>query len=284
MGPKTLISIHELREWREALRGSGKTVAFVPTMGALHEGHLSLVKQAAALADRVVVSIFVNPMQFGPNEDFANYPRTVKEDLDKLQALEVEAVYLPNAASMYPPNFQTKVHNEIISQGLCGASRFGHFDGVLTVVLKLLNLVQPQYAVFGKKDYQQLKVIERMVEDLNVPVNVVGGETLREADGLAMSSRNQYLSDTLRPVASRLYLGMQAAQELYKAGKREVEPLLEAFDKVIGENPEIQLEYCEIRSRSHLNLMTDSIEGPAVMLVAARLGSTRLIDNLELES
>jgi pantoate--beta-alanine ligase len=264
--------------------GSNETIALVPTMGALHEGHLSLVKRAKESADRCIVSIFVNPMQFGPNEDFANYPRTFKEDLKKLKALGVDAVFLPNAASIYPDGFQTKVHNEIMSQGLCGATRLTHFDGVLTIVLKFFNLVQPHSAVFGKKDYQQLKVITQMVEDLNVPVEVIGCETMREEDGLAMSSRNQFLSDTQRPVAARIYMAMKAGEEVFQSGKHEVEPILDAFDQVIKENPEIELEYCEIRSRKHLNRMTDSIEEPAVMLVAARLGSTRLIDNLELES
>ena len=163
MGPKTLITLEELGNVRHGWATDGARVAFVPTMGALHEGHLSLVKQARGLADRVMVSIFVNPTQFGPTEDFAKYPRTLKADLELLSTLEVEAVFLPNAQTVYPDGYQTFVHNQVMSQGLCGATRKNHFEGVLTVVLKLFNLVQPHVAVFGKKDYQQWRLIEKKI-------------------------------------------------------------------------------------------------------------------------
>lgn len=280
--PTTLISLAELESVRGAWEADGARVAFVPTMGALHQGHLSLVQKARTLADHVIVSIFVNPLQFGPKEDFSRYPRTLKSDLDLLTPLGVEAVFLPNATTMYPEGFQTNVTNREMSQGLCGASRPGHFDGVLTVVLKLLNLVRPHVAVFGKKDYQQWRLIERMALDLNLRTEILGVDTLREADGLAMSSRNRYLSDTERPVAARLHQGLSAARDAFKAGKRDPKELVDAFLKVTGAVQGIDLEYAELRRQRDLTPFTEKVADPAVLLVAARVGTTRLIDNLEL--
>jgi pantoate--beta-alanine ligase len=276
--PQTLISADELSTVRDAWERDGARVAFVPTMGALHEGHLSLVRTARALgAERVVVSIFVNPIQLGPNEDFEKYPRTLKSDLDLLTPLGVDAVFLPNAAMMYPPGFQTYISNKTMSEGLCGASRPGHFDGVLTVVLKLFNLVRPHVAVFGKKDYQQWRLIERMALDLNLRTQVYGADTLREPDGLAMSSRNRYLSPGERGVATRLSKGLFAAK-----GKKTAEEALAAFHKVV-DGPEIRLEYAEVRAQADLKPLTGALSQPAVMIVAGRVGTTRLIDNLELD-
>lgn len=251
-------------------------------MGALHEGHLSLVALARQRADRVIASIFVNPLQFGPAEDFSRYPRTLKADLELLSTLEVEAVFVPNAATMYPEGFQTHVYNNDMAKDLCGASRKGHFEGVLTVVLKLFNLVRPHLAIFGKKDYQQWRLIERMVKDLALPLEVLGAETLRDPDGLAMSSRNRYLSDTERPLATRLFQGLTAAADAYKAGRRLPRELLDAFHNVAGGVPGIELEYAELRRRETLKPFQDKVDGPAVMLVAARVGTTRLIDNVEI--
>jgi pantoate--beta-alanine ligase len=189
--PMTLISLSELTDVRNGWEREGAKVVFVPTMGALHEGHMQLVRVARQHGSRVIVSIFVNPTQFGPNEDFAKYPRTLAADLELLAKEKVDAVFLPNAMSMYPDGFQTYVINKTMAKGLCGAVRPGHFEGVLTVVLKLFNLVRPHTAIFGKKDYQQWRLIERMVKDLHLPVMVLGQDTVRESDGLAMSSRNR---------------------------------------------------------------------------------------------
>lgn len=283
--PTTLISPEELTALRDAWERDGERVAFIPTMGALHEGHLSLVRTARAVgAERVVVSIFVNPIQFGPSEDFEKYPRTLKSDLDLLAPLNVDAVFLPNAAMMYPAGFQTYVTNRAMSDGLCGASRPGHFDGVLTVVLKLFNLVRPHVAIFGKKDYQQWRLIERMAFDLNLRLSVIGAETLREHDGLALSSRNRYLSPAERMIAVRISRGLFAARDAAKGGKATASVVLDAFRKVVGDGPEIRTEYAEVRRQHDLMRIDGALDAPAVMIVAARVGTTRLIDNLELDN
>jgi len=282
MTPKTLITLAELREQRDAWERDGVTVAFVPTMGALHAGHLSLVDQARTLADRVIVSVFVNPIQFGPNEDFAKYPRTLAADLELLGAKGVEAVFLPNATTMYPEGFQTYVHNTEMAQGLCGASRKNHFEGVLTVVLKLFHLVRPHVAVFGKKDYQQWRLIGRMVEDLNLPLTVVGGETLRETDGLAMSSRNRYLAPDERQAAICLYRGLAAAKERAQDAGAVASAVVQAFLDVVQLEPQVALEYVELRRQKDLSSLEGSLDAPAVLLAAAHVGGTRLIDNIEI--
>jgi pantoate--beta-alanine ligase len=267
---------------RRAWARAGETVAFVPTMGALHAGHLSLVKQAKDAARRVVVSIFVNPIQFGPSEDFAKYPRTLTQDVELMAPLAVDGVFLPSAATMYPDGFQTYVTNRTMSQGLCGASRPGHFDGVLTVVLKLLNIVAPDVAIFGKKDYQQWRLIEQMARDLALPTTITGGAIVREADGLAMSSRNRYLSDSDRQLAARLNKGLHAARDKYKAGVKQSAELIAAFQQVAVVNG-VALEYAEVRRQADLQPFAGEIDAPPVMLVAAKIGTTRLIDNLELD-
>ena len=282
MEPQTLITLAELKAVRDAWDRDGARVAFVPTMGALHEGHLALVKQARGLADCVLVSIFVNPTQFGPTEDFSKYPRTLKSDLELLATQNVEAVFLPNAQAMYPDGYQTYVHNNDVAQTLDGLSRQHHFEGVLTVVLKLFNLTRPHLALFGKKDYQQWRLIERMTVDLHLPLQVMGVETVREADGLAMSSRNRYLSDVERKLAARLHQGLSAGKEAANA-KRDATEALDAFRKVVGEVPGIDVEYVELRRQHDLKPVEGKIDQPAVMLTAARVGSTRLIDNLELD-
>jgi pantoate--beta-alanine ligase len=280
--PATLISLDEVKEFKKALRTEQSTIAFVPTLGALHHGHLALVRRAKQLADRVVVSIFVNPTQFGPNEDFAKYPRTVREDIDLLATLNVDAVFLPNTATIYPAGFETYITNRKMSTVLCGASRSGHFDGVLTVVMKLINIIGPDIAVFGKKDYQQLKLIEQMFRDFNHGVRIEPVDTVREPDGLALSSRNRFLSDTDRELAVRLNIGLRAASAAYQRGEKKIDVLIEEFRKVANVSG-IALEYAEIRRQSDLESFEGVVDQPPVLLIAAKIGQTRLIDNLELD-
>ena len=279
---QTFVEIPALDAFRLSLFSAGKKLAFVPTMGALHEGHISLVKQARQNADAVIVSIFVNPSQFGPGEDFNRYPRTLTEDAAKLAEAGCDAVFLPNLVTIYPEKFQTWVRNEVLENELCGASRPGHFRGVLTVVLKLLNLVRPDVALFGKKDYQQWRLIEKMVDDLNVPVKILGGETVREPDGLAMSSRNRYLQDGERPAAVAISRGLKAALEKFHSGELKVQVLLDLASKEFAAQPTIKVEYLAICEQASLAPIRESISGAAVILVAARLGELRLIDNMEL--
>lgn len=276
----TAISVEEMRRMRDLWSTQGARVAFVPTMGALHSGHLSLVEQARKLADKVVVSIFVNPTQFGPNEDFARYPRTLQQDLALLEG-KVDAVFLPTTAGIYPDGYQTFVINKRMAKGLCGASRVNHFEGVLTVVLKLFNIVQPGFALFGKKDYQQWRLIEMMAKDLNLATQIIGCTTVREDDGLAMSSRNRYLSGAERKLALSLSRGLFAARDLAKGGEKKPQILIESVRQIVLAEPGIQLEYVELLRQNTLELFEQEIDAQAVLLVAARVGSTRLIDNIE---
>jgi len=280
---QTIVEIPALDAFRLSLFSAGRKLIFVPTMGALHEGHVSLVRQARQHADAVICSIFVNPSQFGPGEDFNRYPRTLTEDVAKLATAGCDAVFLPNVATMYPENFQTWVRNEALENDLCGATRPGHFRGVLTVVLKLLNIVRPEFALFGKKDYQQWRLIEKMALDLNLPVRIIGGETVREPDGLAMSSRNRYLKPEERPVAAVISKGLRAAVEKYKSGERNPKALIELVAREISGHPAIKIEYLTIRDQLSLAEFPGIMPGPAVILVAARLGDLRLIDNMELD-
>jgi len=268
----------KIRQWRE----KGKRIALVPTMRALHEGHFSLVKLAQKQADKVVVSIFVNPTQFGPNEDFDRYPRTEAEDAEKLKAIRTDAVYMPAVTDMYPKGFSTSIHVFGVSDGLCGAVRPGHFDGVATVVTKLLRQVEPDCAVFGEKDYQQLQVIKRVVSDLNLDVAIIPAPILREEDGLAMSSRNRYLSPRERAIAAKIHAVLQHARHSIQANptqleewlrQAELELLIAGFDSV---------DYVSLNNAEDLKPVRD-LSKPARLLVAARLGKTRLIDNIAVE-
>ncbi len=281
---RILIKPDEMRSVAASWRHDGKRVAFVPTMGALHAGHLALVKHAATLAEYVVVSIFVNPLQFGPREDFAKYPRPLKDDVALLQQAGVAALFLPTAADMYPENFHTRVGNIAMAGDLCGRSRPGHFEGVLTVVNKLLNIVQPHMAVFGKKDYQQWRLIERMVLDLCMPVTIVGLDTVREADGLAMSSRNRYLDSEARQQAVGLSKALQAVQSKFAAGERRSGELVRIFEQMLADAKGFTLDYIAIRRQQDLSEFGDMIDAPAVALAAAMLGDVRLLDNLEFSS
>ncbi len=262
-----------LKTWRQ----SSQRIAFVPTMGNLHAGHLQLVTEARQLAERVVVSIFVNPSQFGVGEDYASYPRTEQDDIDKLKALDVDLVFMPSVAEMYLPDAKTTVSVNGISDNYCGAFRPGHFAGVATVVCKLFNMVQPDVAVFGLKDFQQLAVIRTMVKDLNMPVQIVGVDTVREASGLAMSSRNGYLSDGQKAVAASLYQSLLAAKTAVLAGVayEDVEQQSLLFLQHAG----FQADYFSI-CRSHDLAKATAADNDLVLLVAAKLGSTRLIDNI----
>lgn len=277
--------IQQMRDCLKPFRGKGKIIGFVPTMGYLHDGHLALVKKGRAECDVVVVSIFVNPLQFGPSEDYERYPRDEQRDLDLLEKENVDFVFIPDVKEMYPKHPLTFVEVEELSQGMCGTFRPGHFRGVATVVTKLFNIVQPDKAYFGEKDYQQLKVIERMVYDLNFPVEIVPVETVREADGLAMSSRNSYLSSDERKVAPLIYKALKTAKSLYQSGESRVDVLVNKVKEVIESKDlgiPIKIQYVEIRDSETLKEI-DEVKGRAVLAIAAYIGNTRLIDNIILE-
>jgi pantoate--beta-alanine ligase len=260
------------------LRGGGGGIALVPTMGALHAGHMALVRAAREEASHVVASIFVNPTQFGPNEDLARYPRREAEDAAMLEAEGVDLLWMPNAATMYPEGHSSRIHVAGVSEGLCGASRPGHFDGVATIVAKLFNQVGPDVALFGEKDYQQLAVIRRMVIDLDLPVRIVGVPTQRDADGLALSSRNAYLTEVERISARALPRALVEAGQSMRDGAGVATALEEAREKLTaaGFDP---VEYVELRDADTLARL-EALTGPARLLAAARLGTTRLIDNI----
>ena len=265
-------TISEVRAWRkENLR-----VAFVPTMGNLHAGHLQLVHEAKKYADKVIVSIFVNPTQFGINEDFSTYPRTETRDCELLENENCDAVFLPTVETIYSPNAQTTISVSEISQNYCGASRKGHFDGVATVVCKLFNIVQPDVALFGLKDFQQFAVIQTMVRDLYLPIELISVPTVREIDGLAMSSRNGYLTENERQIAPNLYKTLQKAR-----ANLSTKTIFETEKIAISEleNVGFMVDYFKIARRSDLKLATENDEN-LIILAAVKLGKTRLIDNL----
>lgn len=270
-------TVADLRARVAAWRALDETVAMVPTMGAIHEGHMSLVRKAKTLADRVVASIFVNPLQFGPSEDFEAYPRGEERDAELLAEAGAELLYAPNAREMYPDGFATTVHVSGLTEGLCGASRPDHFDGVATVVAKLLLQCGPDIAIFGEKDYQQLLIIKRLVQDLNIPVEIVGGAIVRESDGLALSSRNAYLSDAERAIAPLLRAAIhQAAQQI--AGGGNAKAALESARASL-EAAGFRVDYLEALDPQTLAPLPRSFSSARV-LVAAFLGETRLIDNV----
>ncbi|MEW5722843.1 MAG: pantoate--beta-alanine ligase [Thermodesulfobacteriota bacterium] len=268
-----------MQDWAGEERARGRRIGLAPTMGFLHQGHLSLVEYVRQHCDRVVVSIFVNPMQFGPSEDLAQYPRDLERDLGLLRPLGVDVVFHPEAGDMYPEGFQTRVEVTEVTQELCGAFRPGHFCGVATVVLKLFNLVQPHLAVFGEKDYQQLVTIQRMARDLNLDLEVVGRPTVREPDGLALSSRNMYLKPEERPGALSLYGALNLAREMAAAGERDAAVILKAVRGHIEAKPHTRLQYAQI---VHPRTITpvSRLEGEAVLALAVFVGRTRLIDNM----
>ncbi len=269
----------EMQQTALALRAAGKRIGFVPTMGNLHDGHLSLVRIAKQHSDVVVVSIFVNPTQFGPNEDFAAYPRTFEADRALCEREGVDLVFYPSVPDMYPAGASVSLTENSLSRTLCGAARPGHFDGVCTVVAKLFNLVLPHVAVFGEKDAQQLRVIRRMVRDLRFPVEIVSGPTAREADGLARSSRNQYLTAEQRPQAVCLRRALDEAERLFAAGERDPRKLVAAMRAVVGRAPAAKIDYIEIVDDETLQPLAGPIARPALAALAVWVGTPRLIDN-----
>ncbi len=275
-------SPEEMRSLAADWRRQGLSLVLVPTMGYFHQGHLSLMEYGRTVGDRLVVSLFVNPTQFGPTEDLDRYPRDLARDATLAEKVGVDVLYTPAPEQMYPPGYQTYVTVEELSRGLCGASRPGHFRGVATVVLKLFHQVMPHTAVFGEKDYQQLQVIKRLVQDLDLPVEVVGRPIVREPDGLAMSSRNTYLSPEDRRRALCLYRGLSAARELAAAGEQDGARLLAAAREIIAATPNTRLDYLHLVDPETLQEIP-RLQGAARMLAAAWVGSTRLIDNLLLE-
>ncbi|GAB4454917.1 MAG: pantoate--beta-alanine ligase [Anaerolineales bacterium] len=275
---RSITSLEELRSARLSLDG---TVGFVPTMGYLHEGHLSLIRRAREECRRVVVSIFVNPTQFGPNEDLARYPRDLERDLSLIEPLGVDVVWTPTAEEMYPKGYQTWVEVEAVTRPLEGAMRPGHFRGVTTVVAKLFNAVQPHKAYFGQKDAQQAAVIRRMTMDLNFPIEIVVCPTVREAGGLAMSSRNVYLSPEQRQAATVLFRALSAAKELYEAGERNAEKLRERMKEVLAAEPLAEVQYVSCADYDTLEELSE-ITGKALLSMAVFIGKTRLIDNFVL--
>lgn len=276
-------TIEELRALRASV-APGQTVGLVPTMGYLHAGHMSLVQAARAQCDIVAVSIFVNPTQFGPNEDFARYPRDMERDLGLLREAGVDWVFTPTPEVMYPPGYSTYVSVESVTEPLEGAARPGHFRGVATVVAKLFNMVQPHRAYFGQKDAQQVVVVRRMVEDLNFPLEVVIVPTMREPDGLAMSSRNVYLNPEERQAALVLYRALNAAKEAWDKGERRGSLLREPMRRTLAAEPLAQPDYVSVADPRTLQELDESRQATrALASLAVRIGKTRLIDNFLLE-
>jgi pantoate--beta-alanine ligase len=273
-----LRTVAEVRAWRDQVP-SDKAVAFVPTMGALHAGHMSLMDLARDRADVTIASIFVNPLQFGPNEDLSRYPRPVEKDIALLEGAGIDAVFLPPVHELYPDDASTFVVEDSVSLPLCGALRPGHFRGVATVVLKLFNIVAPDLAVFGQKDAQQCAVIERMVRDLNLRIDIVRGPIVREPDGLALSSRNIYLDAAARRAAPAIFASLEAARLAFEAGERNAEALAAIGQAVLAAEPRIKPQYWEVRHPESLETIEAVGSAGALFAVAAHLGTTRLIDN-----
>jgi pantoate--beta-alanine ligase len=281
MSARIVRTVAELRTACERARRAGERVALVPTMGALHEGHLALVRQAQQVSRYVVVSIFVNRTQFAPGEDFARYPRDFESDVQKLEAVGDSVVFAPEHHELYDADEQTRVHVGALSEPLCGRFRPGHFDGVSTVVAKLFGIVAPCQAIFGRKDFQQLLVIRRMARDLLLPVEVHGHSIVREADGLAMSSRNRYLAPGERARALAIVRGLDAAARRFEAGERRVAEL-ERVVSALLEPVATSTDYVEIRDAETLASVGPAVEGRALLAVACYIGTTRLIDNVVL--
>ncbi|MDR9501732.1 MAG: pantoate--beta-alanine ligase [Desulfurivibrionaceae bacterium] len=268
----------EMMRWSANMQAARMSVALVPTMGFFHAGHISLMRMATRKADQVVVSLFVNPAQFGPGEDLTSYPQAFECDVAQARQAGVAVLFCPEPAEMYPPGFQTSVVVGGITRKLCGKSRPHHFGGVTTVVSKLFNLVRPHYAVFGEKDFQQLAVIRRMVVDLNIQVEIIGHHLVREKDGLAMSSRNAYLDRAERQQALCLWHGLQAARQHAMAGERRSAEIIKIARDVIGQHGSCAIEYIEIINKDTLESRA-IIDEDVILALAVRIGQTRLIDN-----
>ena len=273
-----ITSVAAMTEWSNQRLGAGETIALVPTMGCLHNGHLSLLRTAVAQADVAVVSVFVNPLQFGPQEDFSRYPRPFAADCEAVAAQRGNVVFAPDASTFYPAGFQTTVTVRGLTSGLCGASRPGHFDGVTTVVAKLFHAVKPQVAIFGQKDLQQLAVIKAMVFDLNWDIEIIGHPIVREADGMALSSRNRYLSESERHSALCLWQALTAARQAVSQGESDCPLLLARLRAQISADPVVEIDYLTVVHDSSLAPQA-RIDNHSVLAMAVRIGATRLIDN-----
>ncbi len=271
-------SVSEMQQWVASVRDVDETISFVPTMGFLHQGHVSLLDEGRRRGDKLVLSIFVNPTQFGQGEDFEDYPRDLQQDSQLAEQAGVDVIFAPTAKQMYPNGYATYVDVEGITNTLCGASRPGHFRGVCTVVSKLFNIIQPQVAIFGQKDFQQLAVIQRMIQDLNLPVEILGLPIYRESDGLAMSSRNVYLTEEQRPQALVLSQSLARARELVAAGQKDVAAIISELKTKINQQPAARIDYVQI---CHQLTLKDQLEvdNDSVLLLAVYIGKTRLIDN-----
>jgi len=280
---RVIKTIKQMQRLAASLRRGGKTIGFVPTMGALHEGHLSLIRAARKACDIVAVSIFVNPTQFGPAEDYTIYPRDSKRDATLCRNAGVDILFCPSVEEMYPADFQTFVQVEKLSQGLCGPHRLGHFRGVATVVLKLLQTVQPHQAFFGQKDYQQSRIIQQMVQDLALSIRVRILPTVRETDGLAMSSRNIHLNREERQAATVIYRTLKLGEELIRQGERTSHVIRKKMLELIRHASLVRLDYLAIVAPKNLQEIRE-ITGPILIAIAAWIGKTRLIDNLRLDS
>lgn len=274
----------KLSEFAHQAQKSGKTIGLVPTMGYLHEGHLSLIRAARQKADVVIVSDFVNPTQFGPAEDYATYPRDEQADFEKCQSCGADVLFIPTVETLYP-NGQDSTWVEVSKMGniLCGATRPGHFRGVATVVTKLLWLSRADYAFFGEKDYQQLTILRRMAQDLGCPTQIIGMPLVREADGLAMSSRNVRLTPDERKQALSLSQGIKAARERFQHGVRSVRELTQAAQDIIQAQKDTAIQYISIADPDSLDIFTDTVPEHAIMLLAVKVGAVRLIDNMRLD-
>ena len=275
---KIIPTVEKMQEHAESLRGDGWRIACVPTMGFLHDGHLSLMRIAKRRADVLVVSVFVNPAQFGPEEDFETYPRNLERDLELCAKEDVDIVFTPKTGALYSDDYQSYVKLEHLPHHLCGLSRPVFFTGVATVVCKLFNIVRPHIAVFGEKDYQQLLIIRRMVKDLNFNIEIIGGPIVREKDGLAMSSRNAYLTPDQRPAALTLYRSLVQARKRVETGERDAARILKEVRDLITAQPETDIDYLSICDPETL-IDVERIDRPALMALAVKVGKTRLIDN-----
>jgi pantoate--beta-alanine ligase len=279
---EVLKTLDEMKAWSRKVREDGQTLGLVPTMGYLHAGHLSLARKSMSVCDRTVVSIFVNPTQFGPHEDLDTYPRDLQADQQELERLGVDAVFLPTADDMYPKGFQTYVHVEEITDKLCGKSRRELFRGVTTIVLKLFNIVKPHSAFFGEKDRQQLEVILKMVTDLNLDIKIVGLPIVREPDGLAMSSRNKYLGKAERKTAQSLHEALQQAQQLVAEGESSVATLRSRMRTIIEREGQAQVDYISVCDPQQFEEL-EEVRGKAMIALAVHVGKARLIDNCLIE-
>ena len=279
---EVISSVKDMQQHSDRIRALGRTIAFVPTMGYLHEGHLALIRKGRELGDDLVVSIFVNPTQFAPGEDFEAYPRDPERDLELIEKEKADVIFFPDTQELYPEGFQTYVELEKLPKHLCGISRPIFFTGVATVVTKLFNIVKPHFAVFGEKDYQQLTIVRRMVRDMNFDITIIGQPTVREPDGLAMSSRNAYLSPAQRPAALSLFNALNNADARVKGGINDAGKIIKEASDLINSYPDTTIDYISICDPETLDDV-NTIETPVLMALAVKVGTTRLIDNMILK-